>query len=355
MNTKKLTDIIEVAGEKRASDIHLAVGTVPLLRIDGVLSPIEGEPITAEDMELCLNHLLDEKQRECLVLAGEICFSCQLPVNYYLRGNVFLQRDGYAMTLHVLSKEIPEMESLGIPKTVTALMERRKGLLVLAGEKGSGKTTTLTSLVASYAREQVKSVVTLEQPIEYVYPKGASMILQREIGKDKTDWADGLRAAMRQDADMICVGELSDENAIRMALYAARTGHLVIAAVGADSAVNALDSLIGVCREEQKAQIRNELADTLLGVVTQRLLPKQNSSGRVAAFEVLLATSGVETLFRENKLYQLTTLIQSSRKDGMQNMDDAIYDLYLRSEISSDTAISYAKDPLGMKQKVQLF
>ena len=355
INTKKLTDIIELAGERKASDIHLAVGASLLLRIDGVLSPVEEEVITAEDMEQWIELLLDDKQREQLSEAGELCISCQLPVGCYLRANIIRQRGGHAMTLHVLSQEIPTMESLGIPKKVSTLMGHRKGLLLLAGEKGSGKTTTMTSLVASYAKEQVKSVITLEKPIEYVYPQGASMILQREIGQDTADWSKGIQSAMAQDADVICVGELSDAAAIQMALSAAKMGHLVLASVSADSAVDALESLVGACPEEQRAQIQNALADTLVGVVAQQLLPKQNAGGRVAAYEVLLATQTAETLIRENKLYQLATLIQSSHKEGMQTMDDAIYDLYLKSEISSEIAISYAKAPLGMTQKVQLF
>ena len=355
MNMKKLTDIIELAGEKSASDIHLAVGATPLLRVDGVLSAIEGDVIKAEDMDGWCKQLLSDAQREQLSQAGELCISCQLPVDQVLRVNLFLQRGSYAMTLHLLPQEIPETETLGIPKSVTALMEHRKGLLLLAGEKGSGKTTTLASLISAYTKEQVKSVITLEQPIEYVYPQGASMILQREVGKDMMDWAEGLQSAMRQDADVICVGELLGGDAISAAFKAAKLGHLVLATVGADSAVDALASLIEECPEAQRAQIRNELAGTLLGVVAQQLLPKQSGSGRVAAFEVLLANTSAETLLRENKLYQLDTLIQSGHKAGMQTMDDAIYDLYLKSEISSDTAISYAKDPAGMKQKVQLF
>lgn len=355
MNMKKLTDIIELAGKKRASDIHLAVGSAPLLRIDGVLLALDGDVITAEDMDEWCKQMLDEKQREQLSHAGELCVSCQLPVDYVIRLSVFLQRGSCAMTLHLLPQEIPETETLGIPKTVTTLMEHRKGLLLLAGEKGSGRTTTLASLVSAYTKEQVKSVVILEQPVEYVYPQGASMILQREVGKDTVDWAEGLQSAMYQDADIICAGELSDGAAISAALRAAKMGHLVLATVGADSAVEALESLIEVFPEVQRSQIRNELAGTLLGVAVQQLLPKQSDSGRVAAFEVFLTNAPAETLLRENKLYQLDSLIQSGHKDGMQTMDDAIYDLYLKSEVSSDTAIFYAKDPAGMKQKVQLF
>lgn len=351
----EIIDILEEAQRREASDIHLAPGTQVMFRVDGKLVRMSDESVPPYAIEKMIDPMLNEAQKEELERAGELDFAYSIPGFQRLRVNVFRQRGTYAMAIRILSFEIPEPKKLGLPQAVIDLTARKRGLVLVTGATGSGKSTTLAALIREIAENYEKSIITLEDPIEYLHQHGKSMVIQREIGYDSHSYASALRAALRQDPDVILVGEMRDIETISIAITAAETGHLVFSTLHTNSASEAIDRIIDVFPPYQQQQIRVQLAGVLKGVVAQQLLPKQNSSGRVAAFEVMLANPAVSNLIREGKTYQLLSMIQTNRKEGMQTMDDAIYELYMKSYIDSDTAVSYAQDPAGMKQKVQLF
>lgn len=351
----EIIKILEEAQLKGASDIHLAPGTQVMFRIDGKLVRMSDDIVPPYAIEKMLEPMLSKEQQAELERAGELDFAYSIPGFQRLRVNVFRQRGTYAMAIRILSFEIPDPRKLGIPQSVIELTKKKRGLVLVTGATGSGKSTTLASLISVIAEQYEKSIITLEDPIEYLHKHGKSMVLQREIGYDSKSYANALRAALRQDPDVILVGEMRDLETISTAITAAETGHLVFSTLHTNSAPAAIDRIIDVFPPHQQQQIRVQLAGVLEGVVAQQLLPKQDAKGRIAAFEVMLANEAVCNLIREGKSYQLPSTIQTSRKEGMQTMDDAIYELYMKSYINSDTAVSYAQNPAEMKQKVQLF
>lgn len=351
----EIIKILEEAQLKGASDIHLAPGTQVMFRIDGKLVRMSEDIVPPYAIEKMLEPMLSKEQQAELERAGELDFAYSISGFQRLRVNVFRQRGTYAMAIRMLSFEIPDPRKLGVPQSVVELTKKKRGLVLVTGATGSGKSTTLASLISVIAEQYEKSIITLEDPIEYLHKHGKSMVLQREIGCDSKSYANALRAALRQDPDVILVGEMRDLETIATAITAAETGHLVLSTLHTNSAPAAIDRIIDVFPPYQQQQIRVQLAGVLEGVVAQQLLPKQDAKGRIAAFEVMLANEAVCNLIREGKSYQLPSTIQTSRKEGMQTMDDAIYELYMKSYINSDTAVSYAQNPAEMKQKVQLF
>lgn len=357
---KTIAEILAAVGRQGVSDVHLAVGMQVMFRVDGILQPLSDERLESCTMESILDKMLSEEQRQELVRVGELEFSYSVsedsvPEGRRLRGNVFRQQGGYAMALRLLPFAIPTPQSLGLPETVVELVNRKKGLILVAGNSGSGKSTTIASLLNTIANQGTKTVLTLERPVEYLFSQTNSMVLQREIGSDSNSYANALRAALHQDADVIFVGELCDSETISLALKAAEMGHLVLSTLHTNSAETAINRMIDSFPAQQQPQIQTRLSGVLEGVVAQQLLPRQNAGGRVAAFEVFLANQAARSLIREGKLYQLASVLQSGRKEGLQRMDDAIYDLYMKSDISSETAVAYANDPDAMEENVRLF
>lgn len=352
---KRISEILEEAKKRGASDIHLAPRTQVMFRIDGELVRMSEETIKPYEIEDLIKPMLTDEQAKMLERDGELDFAYSIKGFNRLRVNVFRQRGTYAMALRLLSFEIPTPRELGVPDAVIDLTERKRGLVLVTGTTGSGKSTTLASLIGVIAKKYAKTIITLEDPIEYLHQHNKSMVLQREIGYDSKSYANALRAALRQDPDVILVGEMRDLETISIAITAAETGHLVFSTLHTNSAAAAIDRIIDVFPPHQQQQVKVQLSGVLEGIIAQQLLPRQNSGGRIAAFEVMLANPAVRNLVREGKAYQLLSVLQTSRKEGMQTMDDAIYDLYMKSYISSETAISYAQDQGGMKQKVQLF
>lgn len=350
-----LVAILNEAQMQGASDIHLAPRTQVMFRVDGKLVKMSEDMVPPYAIEKMIEPMLTKEQMDELEQAGELDFAYSIAGFKRLRVNVFRQRGTYAMAIRILSFEIPDPKNLGVPQSVIDLTEKKRGLVLVTGATGSGKSTTLASLIGVIARNHEKSIITLEDPIEYLHQHGKSMVLQREIGYDSMTYANALRAALRQDPDVILVGEMRDLETIATAITAAETGHLVFSTLHTNSASAAMDRMIDVFPPHQQQQIRVQLAGVLEGVIAQQLLPRQNGGGRIAAFEVMLVNSAIRNLIREGKNYQIPSIIQTNRKEGMMAMDDAIYNLYMKSYIDSDTAIAYAQDPAGMKQKVQLF
>lgn len=351
-NMYDLDEILIQSVKVRASDIHLTTGRPPSYRIDGVLAPIEGERLTPQMLEDILMPLMDVRHREELQNNGQTDFAYAISGVGRFRVNVFKQRGTLASVMRSLPFNIPEPEDLGIPAEVVEMTTRKRGLILVTGPTGSGKSTTLASLIHVINRNYPYHIITLEDPIEYLHRHDKSVVNQREIGSDSTNYAQALRAALREDPDVILVGEMRDLETISTAITAAETGHLVFSTLHTIGADKTIDRIIDVFPPNQQQQIRIQLASVLECVVSQQLLKKADGSGRVAALEILFANNAVRNLIRESKTYQISSVMQTNRRAGMQTMDDALYDLYMRKLIDGDNAVTYAQDPVSMNKKV---
>ncbi|MCR5668984.1 MAG: PilT/PilU family type 4a pilus ATPase [Lachnospiraceae bacterium] len=354
----KLEGLIEILREakiRNASDIHLAPASPVLFRIDGELVPLPDRYFKPYEIDSMLDTMLSSNQMKELKERGELDFAYSITGFSRIRINVFRQRNTYAMSLRLLLVDIPDPTELGLPKPVVDLTNLSKGLVLVTGSVSTGKSTTIAALIEQIANTYTKSIITVEDPIEYLLKHGRSMVLQREIGTDTKSYHAALEAALRQDSDVIFVGELQDMETIQMAILAAETGHLVISSLHTNNTVDSLYRLIEVFPPHQQQQIRVQLSMVLECIITQQLMPRMNSEGRVAAFEIMLKNSTIQEAIKGNKIQQIPQLMQRFQGAGMSLMDDAIYELYMRSRISAETAVKYAYDRSLMEQKVKLF
>lgn len=347
-----LEKIVKIAKERGASDIHLSPLCPLMIRIDGDMVPVTEEPLMSEDIAELAEFMMGPRRWEELKEKGEVDFAYSVEGYARIRVNVFRQRGTYAMALRLLAVSIPSLEQLGIPNSVLGLTEKKRGLVLVTGATGSGKSTTLAALINIIARKYPKHIITLEDPVEYLHSHSKSTVVQREIGEDSLSYSNALRAALRQDPDVILVGEMRDLETISTAITAAETGHLVFSTLHTNSAAATIDRVIDVFPTHQQQQIRIQLAGVLEGVIAQQLMPKQRSHGRVAAFEVMLGNNAIRSQIREGKSFQIPSTIQMSKKEGMQTMDDAIYELFIKREISADTAVAFAHNVDAMRNKV---
>ena len=347
-----LSEILIHSVECRASDIHLSVGRAPNYRIDGVLHTEGEEKLKPDDVKNLIMPLLDERHKRELEESGQTDFAHAIPGVGRFRVNVFKQRGTLASVMRALPFEIPEPDKLGIPPEVVAVTEKKRGLVLVTGPTGSDKSTTLASLIQVINRTRADHIITLEDPIEYLHKHDKSIVNQREIGSDTENYAKALRAALREDPDVILVGEMRDLETISTAITAAETGHLVLSTLHTIGADKTIDRIIDVFPPDQQQQVRIQLAAVLECVVSQQLLKRSDGQGRVAALEVLFANNAVRNLIREGKTFQIASIIQTSKRFGMQMMDDALYDLYMQRMVDGETVISYAQDPVTMNKKI---
>ena len=339
-----LDEILRMSVEEKASDIHFTAGCPPYYRIDGVLTPLKGDKLQPTDLEALLLPILDNRHRNELETNGQTDLAYAIPGVGRFRVNVYKQRGTLASAMRCLPFSIPDADSLGIPAEVQALTAKKRGLVLVTGPTGSGKSTTLASLVDIMNRKYPYHIITLED--QY------SMVNQREIGSDSNDYAQALRAALREDPDVILVGEMRDLETISTALTAAETGHLVLSTLHTIGADKTIDRIIDVFPPNQQQQVRIQLASVLECIISQQLIRREDGRGRVAALEVLFANTAIRNMIRENKTYQIISTMQTGKRQGMQTMDDAIYELFLRGDISADSAVSYAQKPWEMSGKV---
>ena len=345
-------ELLRLAKEKRASDLHVTVGIPPKLRVNGELVDTDYPKLLPADVEGILKPVVSDHFREILEKNGEVDFSYSIAGLGRYRVNVFKQRGSYAFVMRIVGTSIPATEDLGVPPSVVELTGRKRGLVLVTGPTGSGKSTTLASLINVINSKYNSHIITLEDPIEYLHNHKKSVVNQREIGLDSGSYAGALRAALREDPDVILVGEMRDLDTISIAITAAETGHLVFSTLHTIGAASTIDRIIDVFPPHQQQQIRIQLASVLEAVVSQQLIPTQDGRGRVAVFEVMHATVAVKNLIRESKTYQIDSIIQTNRKLGMQTMDDAIYDMYLKRRIDAEKALTFAQDPSGMERKL---
>ena len=307
-----------------ASDLHMTVGGAPMVRLDGYLQQLVPTPVTAAQLAEFVALLLDYT-RQLLERRGEVDCAWRWGNERY-RLNIYRQRDQYAMAVRLLNNVVPECEALGMPPALQAVTELSQGLVLIVGPTGSGKTTTLAALVQRINATRAVHIVTLEDPIEYEYPAGQSLIHQREIGRDTTSFARGLRAALREDPDVILVGELRDSETMAIALTAAETGHLVLATLHTQDVTSSVNRIVDGLQQNQQL-VRSQLAESLAVVASQRLLARADGQGRVAAYEVLVATDAVRHLIREGQVHQLQSYLQTGARNGMVTMEESVKSL----------------------------
>jgi twitching motility protein PilT len=345
-----LEKLLQVAGERKASDIHLTVESPPVLRIDGSLVQIKTEKLSQTDLETYAHSLMNEQQAKRFAEYGEQDLSYSLPGVGRYRVNAFRQRGSIGVVIRLIPFVIPSPESLGLPPVSIELAKSHKGLVLVTGPTGSGKSTTLAALVDYINRTRACHIVTIEDPIEYLHRHKLSLVNQREVGNDTISFANALRAVLRQDPDVILVGEMRDLETIATAVTAAETGHLVFSTLHTNDATQSVDRMIDVFPTHQQQQIRVQLAAVLQGIMSQQLFARADHKGRVAAIEVMLATPAVRSLIREGKTHQLPTIIQTNAKLGMLTMDKAIMELVQKGLISYEVAQEKLQSPDSFKR-----
>ena len=347
-----IEQILTHAKAAGASDVHITVGLPPKMRVNGRLTEIPLPVLMPEDTKRILACIMTEKQKAAFDDIGEWDFSYSIPSLGRYRVNAFLQRGSAAIVMRLVGNKIPRPEDLGVPQSVIDLYTKKRGLILVTGPTGSGKSTTLASIIGRINEKLAAHIITLEDPIEYLHKHNKSIVNQREIGIDSDNYQNALRAALREDPDVILVGEMRDLETISVAITAAETGHLVFSTLHTIGAAATIDRVIDVFPPHQQQQIRTQLANVLESVISQQLIPKIGGDGRVAAFEVMHANSAIRNLIRENKTHQIASTIQTSRRNGMITMDDSIVELYMRGEIDRAEAISFAQDKPIMMSRV---
>ena len=335
--------IFRQAVEKKESDIHIVVGAPHILRINGNLIRL-GRDVESIDVEEYINRILTDDQKLLLKKMGEIDISLQLGNIGRFRINIYRQRGTYAIAARSIVNSVLSLKDLGLPDSVLNLSKLNKGLVLVTGPTGSGKSTTLASLIDLINETRDLHILTLEDPIEYIHPHKKSIITQREIGKDSTDYNLALKSALREDPDVILIGEMRDPESIQIAITAAETGHLVLSTLHTIGAAKTIDRVIDVFRAEQQQQIRTQLASVIQAVVSQQLIKRADGQGRVVATEVMITNPAIANLIREAKTYQIDMQIQTSKKQGMQLMDSSLFDLYTRKIISQEMAVAHSSD-----------
>lgn len=346
--------LLDKATESKASDLHITVNLPAILRVDGELVKITDQPFTPEETSKLVRQILSEKQISVLEAKGEVDLSFTHPGRGRFRVNAYKQRNSYGMALRVVSSIIPSLQELGLPPVVAELSRKKRGLILVTGPTGSGKSTTLASMIDLMNDERNAHVVTLEDPIEYLHSHRKCMINQREVGGDTQNFANGLRASLRQDPDVILVGEMRDLETISIAVTAAETGHLVLSTLHTLGAASTIDRIIDAFPPYQQEQIKIQLSGNLQGIISQQLMIRKNGIGRVGAFEVMTATNAVRNLVREGKTNQIQSAIQTGSKYGMQTMDNALLSLYRQGEISRDTILTYSMDQDYVRKQLGL-
>lgn len=340
-----IQQLLEITIARKASDLHLVVGYPPMLRIFGDLVPVNGtSPLNDDEIkELSFSLLLPEQKR-----IFETAFELDFGFSYYKKGrfrvNLYRELGHTAAALRSIPMEIPELDGLGLPAVVDKLIDLKQGFILVTGPTGHGKSTTLAAFINQINQTKKAHILTIEDPIEYIYPLGKAIISQRELTADTKSWANALKSALREDPDVVLIGEMRDYETIAAALTIAETGHLVLATLHTNSAPQSVDRIIDVFPENQQAQIRSQLAATLEAIISQRLVPTV-TPGRVLAVEILLKTPALASLIRDGKTYLVNNLIQTSAQLGMVNLETSLANLVRSGRISLETAQNYSLQP----------
>lgn len=340
----KIENLLEEVVKQNASDLHLTVGVPPMLRVDGALKPFSDIPALTEDqVEKMIYSVVDDTQKDILLKDKEVDFSFAFGTVARFRANAYHQKGNMAMALRLIPVDIRSVEDLHLPAILNELTELPRGLVLVTGPTGSGKSTTIAAMISKINREKSLHIITIEDPIEYAHSHNKSVIEQREVHYDTRSFAAALRSVLREDPDVVLIGEMRDLETIAAAITVAETGHLVFATLHTNNAAQSLDRMIDVFPSYQQDQIRAQLSNILQGVISQRLIP-QIGGGRVAAAEIMISTPAVRNIIREGKTHQLDAVIQTGGDRGMITMDKALVNLVKLGKISADDARDYAID-----------
>ena len=355
----RIDEIVSLACKAGASDLHIAAHSPPVCRIQGRLLSLDDPDwpaefpapkdlsgaITSSEAGYIARRVMTEEQYRQLLDLGECDFSYTLAEVCRCRVNAFKQQRGVSLAFRLLRKDIPTLEELGLPRILASLCHQTRGLILMTGSAGSGKSTTLAAMIDLINRESSSHIITLEDPVEYIHQPRKSLISQREVGRDSRSFASALRAALREDPDVILVGEMRDAETMAIALTAAETGHLVLGTLHTTGAAQAADRVVNAFPPHQLPQIRTQLSNTLLGITAQALLPGKAGAGRVAVMEILVANPAVRNLIREGKTFQIINLMQTGAKYGMQTMEMALRQAAELGLVDSEAVFDPAGDP----------
>lgn len=348
----EIKELLELTISRKASDLHLIVGVAPTIRVDGQLIPLTTESlVTPETIERDLSQVLTTSQLETLKKDKELDFSLGFSDKARFRVNVYMQKGSFAAAFRTIPLEIPQIDELGLPNIMHQFTSLKQGFILVTGPTGHGKSTSLAAMLDEINAQRAEHIITIEDPIEFVFKPKRSIISQREMKLDTHSWPIALKSALREDPDVVLVGEMRDRETIASALTVAETGHLVFATLHTNSAAQTVDRIVDVFPEEQQDQVKLQLSNVLEAVVSQRLLPAIEG-GRVLAHEIMLATTAIRTSIREGKTHQIDSIIQTSSEVGMNTLEASLAELVLGGKITMETARSYAVRPEQLSRLV---
>mgnify|MGYP000238805105 CR=1 FL=1 len=345
--------LLRIMFEKGASDLHITVGVPPMLRIDGEITPTEFEKLRPDDCQHIIYSILTDEQKEKFERENELDISFGVEGIGRVRMNVYKQRGAIAAALRNIPLHIMSFEELGLPKVISDIVKTPKGLILVTGPTGSGKSTTLAAMIDWINSHEASHIITIEDPIEYIHTHKNSIVNQREVGTDTQTFAQALKYVLRQDPDVILVGEMRDLETIQAALTIAETGHLVFGTLHTPDAVQTINRIIDVFPSHQQQQVRAQISFVLQAVVAQQLLPKAYSSGRVLAAEILLSNAAVKNLIREEKVHQIYSIMQTGTEYGMRTMNYSLAELYQRQLVTYNEIFARTTDPKDLQRMIQ--
>ena len=344
----EMNELLQLVVDEGASDLHIEVGAAPVVRLHGAMTQLELPPLEPEDTERLIRSIASERHIEQMNELGGADFGFAFGDQARFRVSIFHQKGHWGAVLRQIPNKLLPLESLGLPPSIKDLLYTPRGLILVTGPTGSGKSTTLASLLNVINEERACHIITVEDPIEFYHQHKQSIVIQREIGEDVPSFAEALRRALRQDPDIILVGEMRDLETIEAAITAAETGHLVFGTLHTTGAARTVDRIVDAFPTNQQAQIRTQLASSLVAVISQVLLPRADKPGRIAAFEIMISTPSIQALIRDNKTYRITSDIQTGSKYGMNTLDAHLADLYRSGKIAYGDMITMAQDKEGI-------
>lgn len=349
----EMSELLQLVVDEGVSDLHIEVGAPPMLRLHGSLTPIDAPILKPDDTERLVNSIASDQHQQKIKQDGGVDFGFAFSDKARFRVSCFKQKGSYGMVLRQIPNKLLSLNDIGLPPSIKDLLFRPRGLILVTGPTGSGKSTTLASMINIINEERDCHIITAEDPIEFYHQHKKSIVIQREIGVDVPSFAEALKRALRQDPDVILVGEMRDLETMEAAVTAAETGHLVFATLHTTGAARTVDRITDAFPSDQQEQIRTQLSSSLIAVVSQVLLPRIDKPGRVAAFEVMITTPSIQALMRENKTFRITSDIQTGAKYGMNTLDSHLVELYEKKIISYGEMITKAQDPQSIIQKMQ--
>ena len=349
----EITELLAAVVDKNASDLHLTVGRPPTIRLNGELIHLSSQALASENTERYAKAITSEDHMKRIQKSGSADFGFAYLDKARFRVNVYKQKGSYAIAMRLIPSKILSLEEIGLPPLVKDLLNRPRGLILVTGPTGCGKTTTLASMLDVINREEDCHIITIEDPIEYYHPHKKSIVTQRELGVDVSSFAEGLRAALREDPDVVLVGEMRDLETMEAAITAAETGHLVFATLHTTGAARTVDRIIDAFPTTQQDQIRVQLSSSIVAVISQLLLPRVDKKGRCAAFEIMVSTPSIQNLIREKKTFRIPSDIQTGSKFGMMTLDSCLSNLHRRGMISYADMVTMAQDSDSITRGVQ--